>query len=683
MNRPPYPTDATDAEWELIRPLLPAKHVRGRPQKYDLREIYDAVRYVVRSGCAWRLLPHDFPKWRTVYNHFAAWRDSGVLESAAQRLAADCRTSAGKDAAPSVAVLDSASAKMADQAGERGYDGNKKANGRKRFIITDVPGLVLAVVVCAANTSEQAGGVRVLVRFKAGPAWTPPPGSIHPERHATALSDLRVGPDDIPAEMLSAFVPRFADIPAAEADPVLGLRNLLARTATLHNAATWLLENEPWDFAAVYYEALDQAGHEFMPFHPPRLPQVPEREFGLYRKVMEALYVWHDMMLARLLDLAGPETTVIVMSDHGFHTGSARPIGADGRSRGGPTAWHRPIGVLAMAGPGLKTDERIYGATLLDIAPTVLAMLGVPVGRDMDGRVLTQAFATPPDAAAIPSWDDRPGEAGLLPPEPPAADEADHRAALATLAALGYIAAPRPGVRTAAETARLEAGRNLASLLMETGRPGRAATVLEGLRAEFPDDRVCAAMLAGARLAQGRPAEARTLAEEVPIDAGGLSAFASLVRAQCELAGERPAEAMAHVHAALAAAEEPHTLAQAGSLLLRFRRHAEAERCFRRALEADPQLPGANYGLGRCLLALGRPAEAADALLAAVTQTHMFPDAHFALGVALRRLGETDRAVRALEVCLGFDPGHRSAQKYLAAVRRLSPKPPSPPAARA
>jgi putative transposase len=172
MNRRSYPTDVSDAEWEIIRPLLPEAHIRGRPWQYDLREIYNAIRYIVRSGCAWRLLPHDFPKWRTVYNHFAEWRDDGVFERISQKLAGDCRKQVGRNPAPSLAIIDSASVKMVDQTGERGYDGNKKANGRKRFIVTDVLGLVMAVAVCAADVSEQAGGVRVLKEFQGTPAWT-------------------------------------------------------------------------------------------------------------------------------------------------------------------------------------------------------------------------------------------------------------------------------------------------------------------------------------------------------------------------------------------------------------------------------------------------------------------------------------------------------------------------------
>ena len=118
------------------------------------------------------------------------------------------------------------------------------------------------------------------------------------------------------------------------------------------------------------------------------------------------------MMLERLLQLAGPETTVVLCSDHGFESGAQRPRGVP-REPAGPAVWHRQYGILVMAGPGIKRDERIYGASLIDIAPTVLTLFGLPVGEDMDGRPLLEAFETTPKVETIPSWEDRPGDAGM------------------------------------------------------------------------------------------------------------------------------------------------------------------------------------------------------------------------------------------------------------------------------
>src|SRR6266850_2343863 len=117
------------------------------------------------------------------------------------------------------------------------------------------------------------------------------------------------------------------------------------------------------------------------------------------------------MMLERLLELAGPETTVILCSDHGFESGSQRAHGTPCEPAG-PAVWHRQYGIFVMAGPGIKRDERIYGASLIDVAPTVLTLFDIPIGEDMDGRPLLEAFEVPPSEKTIPSWEKVPVNAG-------------------------------------------------------------------------------------------------------------------------------------------------------------------------------------------------------------------------------------------------------------------------------
>ena len=132
---------------------------------------------------------------------------------------------------------------------------------------------------------------------------------------------------------------------------------------------------------------------------------IKEEEFDLYKDVVKGAYRFHDMMLERLLQLAGPDTTVILCSDHGFESGSQRPRGIP-REPAGPAAWHRQYGIFVMAGPGIKRDERIYGASLIDIAPTVLTLFDLPIGEDMDGRPLLEAFEETPKVKTIPSWEE-------------------------------------------------------------------------------------------------------------------------------------------------------------------------------------------------------------------------------------------------------------------------------------
>ncbi|MEU9804259.1 IS5 family transposase [Streptomyces sp. NPDC051000] len=168
----PYPSDLSDARWELLEPILSAWRAErrgkgldiGRPPEHDLRRIMDAVLYVDRTGIPWRYLPHDFAPWETVYGYFAAWQKDGVFDQLNGLLRRLVREAAGRDAEPSACVLDAQSVKTSANvpAGGQGIDAGKKIAGRKRHIGVDTLGLLLAVWVTAASVSDNAGGIHLL-----------------------------------------------------------------------------------------------------------------------------------------------------------------------------------------------------------------------------------------------------------------------------------------------------------------------------------------------------------------------------------------------------------------------------------------------------------------------------------------------------------------------------------------
>jgi putative transposase len=168
MERRRYDTDLTDKQWETPWALL-MEHVYakrlGCPRVICLREILDAILYVVRTGCQWRMLPHDFPKWQTVYYHFRQFRIRRTWEQISELLRTGLRIAAGRDACPSAGIIDSQSVKTTEAGGPHGYDAGKKINGRKRHIVVDTMGLLLAVVVHVAAIQDRDGAKLVMMNL--------------------------------------------------------------------------------------------------------------------------------------------------------------------------------------------------------------------------------------------------------------------------------------------------------------------------------------------------------------------------------------------------------------------------------------------------------------------------------------------------------------------------------------
>jgi tetratricopeptide (TPR) repeat protein len=566
------------------------------------------------------------------------------------------------------------------------------------------------------------------IRDKTGPLheiWPLLPGSVHPPELAETLAGLRFHPAELTPAMVEPFIPKAAEIDQDKDKRLASLMKILCECVSVHSAATWLIENQPWDFFAVYYDAIDHFSHGFMKYHPPRQNWISERDFELYGNVVNQAYLLHDQMLGTLLDKAGPDTTVILMSDHGFHPDHLRPR-AIPEIPAGPAIEHSDFGIFVVSGPGIVKDEFLYGANVLDVAPTLLALYGLPIGADMDGKVLTGAFQQPFEPASIPSWDDVPGDDGRHPPhlelDPIASTEA-----LEQMVALGYIEKPDDNIGKAVADTIDELRYNLGEAYQDDDRHQEAADLFRALYEKDPDEQryavhyfiSCQALdqtaemrrivddLDGRRravyeqalgkvkefldIARKRAAE-RTPAPEPAADAYSLlldlltpeerkefvkwrrlaqyqPAVVDYLNGQVLTAEKRYAEALA----CLARVNDAHLarpglLLQTGDLYRKLGRFKEARRVYEAALGIDPDNPHAHLGLARTALRRQQWEQAANHALNCVQRLYQYPMAHFLLGAALAGLEDYPAAADALRTAISLNPNFPAAHLRLAAL---------------
>jgi predicted AlkP superfamily phosphohydrolase/phosphomutase/tetratricopeptide (TPR) repeat protein len=583
-----------------------------------------------------------------------------------------------------------------------------------------------------SSPAEPIRGVMVSNHYQQvvknlGEQWPMRPGTVHPERLLEPLKEFRIHPAELQNEHILPFIPRAAEIDQ-ETDPRMGnCARIIAESSSIHGAATALMQLEPWDFMAVYYDGIDHFGHGFMKYHPPRRPWIDEKDFSLYKDVVEAGYRYHDMMLGTLLRIAGEETTVMLLSDHGFEPGDLRPRYLPNEPAG-PAAEHSPYGMVCLKGPGIKRNEQIHGASLLDITPTLLHLYGLPVGRDMDGKVLLNCFEQEQKVDSIDSWESVAGEDGRH-PKSRQLDSTESREGLRQLIDLGYIEEPHPDKGKAIDETIRELQHNLAASYMGAGRYHEAAEILEKQWERWPErsyfgtkllnchlqrsdavrgreilDRLVRRKEETSRLAQEkleelarkrreRETEEKRRAETegtpfVPAEMGkaerlevrtlrgqaGTNQHAFAYYEGCVRLLEKDyAGALTALEQASGAetAKQPALHLKRAEVYMAMEDWDRAESAYREVLALSPETPEAHCGLARLYLAQSHPFQAAEAALASIELMYHNPQAHLLYGSALCQLNHPEMARQTLQTALQQCPQFPAAHRLLATVCRL------------
>ena len=415
---------------------------------------------------------------------------------------------------------------------------------------------------------------------------------------------------------------RLPSAPSAEQTDLLRrMRTIVAAGQTYHAIGRGLVRDPRRGLKMLYYEGPDTISHLLMRYRPPLMAGVAPADAALLGPAVDRYYELQDRYIGEIVDDAGPDATFIVCSDHGFKSDSNRPLDSDPRiDRGRAAEWHTPVGVLVMAGPDVRPGVDLGAASVLDVAPTVLELFGLPAARDMDGQPLVEALAPGFLAKHPVAWIDTYG--GQRPP-----DSGDGLVASAgdtevieKLRSIGYIGEER-----------MEAQNNRALIALDEGDVDGAIAQLEAALAKGSTGPEMPLNLARAYLQKGDVARTRALTSEI-------------------LQGD-PRNKQALVLLAGAAIRES--------------RYPEAEQALRRALVVDPSFALAHTKLGEVLQKEGRDDDALAELEKAVAIAPLSPVEYNAIGNIHRRHGRIEPAIEAYRDALRADPQYIGAYNNL------------------
>lgn len=483
-------------------------------------------------------------------------------------------------------------------------------------------------------------------------------GTIHPKHMEQVLKELRMFAFEVTGEHILPFIPDALQIDQEKDKSLTVLAKVLSENVSIHNAATRLLRTTDWDFTAVYYDLIDHLCHSFMKFHPPMLNRVNAKQYEFYKEVVNGAYRFQDMMLERKLELIDRDTTVIVMSDHGYESGNKRLLELP-KLQAAAAMDHRQFGIFAAMGPNIKKREKVYGLGLIDIAPTVLHHFGLPVGGDMDGKVALEVFENPGEIKYIESWEKIEGDFGEL-PRNHEQDLLNDEETLEQLVALGYIEKADEKSENAVRKTRCDLKHNLARVFLGKKDYDRAKHILlELIDVKAPIDTSSYYLdLVNVCLETNAFDEAQHYFDILKDHNSSVQYTLFFQEAAILLGKEKPLKALKVLEEAQAQNRygNPELWYRIGALKQKLLMYDEALGAYEKAIAIEPDKAKYHAALAENFLELKQYEDAAESALTSIELVRYYPRAHYVLGKALEKLGNLQHAKIAFETAARLTP---------------------------
>jgi len=522
-----------------------------------------------------------------------------------------------------------------------------------------------------SHPAEKLTGISISNLFqkskgKTRDEWNLPYGSIYPKDLEDRFKNLRIHANELTEKHLLPFIPEAWKINQSKDRRLQAVVNITAETSTLHSSFTNILRLEDYDFAALYLDGIDHYCHGFMKYFPPQRPHISKPDYDLYKHVITSAYRFHDMMLGRIMELIPDDATVLLISDHGFQPDHLRPKNIP-KEPAGPAHEHSPYGIIVAKGPGIKKDELVFGASVIDITPTILKIFDLPIANDMEGRILHNLFETYSPSEKINTYE----TSKLFSPNTTVSDEVKDQL-MSHLIDLGYVEDNADSNEQKLKRTQDECDFNLARAYLEGRKIKEAEQILKHLFDTNKQTPRYAIRLAACYQMQGKNDEAKEIILHLK-DLGVYSEEAIYIFEGSLLLGTgKPQEAIKKFKSAAIKVNENsselnHQIAQC---YLQLNRHSEAINCLEKELEKNYDNPLTHQLISSSHFREKNYKEAAEYSLSALGLQYNNAQNHATLGRSLYHLGQYSDAAHALEQCLKLTPENNFIRELLINIYR-------------